>query len=79
MLNVAGLQEEIRSVIWAECASIFTFYSTILETRVTKSSPQELIFGKEAHCTHNLRMFGEMGIMITKKNIKGKLKDGGTV
>ena len=54
MLNGAGLQEGIRSRIWAECASTAKFYSIILETRVTEKSPQELLFGKEAHCTYNL-------------------------
>jgi hypothetical protein len=45
MLNGSGLQEEIRSGIWAECASTATFYSNTLATRVTKRSPQELLFG----------------------------------
>ena len=79
MLNGAGLQEEMRSGIWAECASTATFYSNILATRVTKKSPQELLFGKKSHCAHNLRVFGEMGIVTTKKKIQGKLKDRGTV
>jgi hypothetical protein len=66
MLNGEMLQEEIRSIIWAECSSTATLYSNILARRVTKRSPQEFLFGKEAHCPRNLRMFGEMGIVITK-------------
>jgi hypothetical protein len=58
MLNGEEIQEEIRSGIWAEYPSTATFYSNILATRVTKRTPQELLFGKEAHCAHNLRMFG---------------------
>jgi hypothetical protein len=79
MLNGAGLQEETRSRILAECSSTATFYSNILATRFTKRSPQDLIFGKEAHCAQNLRMFGEMGIVTTKKKIQVKLKDRRTV
>jgi hypothetical protein len=45
----AGLQDEIRNGIWDECASNLTLYSNILATRVTKRSPQELLFGKEAN------------------------------
>jgi hypothetical protein len=79
MLIRAGLQEEIRSGIWTECASTAALHSNILATRVTKTSPQELLFGKEAHCAHNLRMFGKMGVVTTKKKIQGKLKDRVTV
>jgi hypothetical protein len=50
-----------------------------LVTRVTKKSPQELIFGKVAHCAHNLRVFGEMGTLTTKKKVQGNLKDQATV
>jgi hypothetical protein len=49
MLSGAGLQEEITSVIWDQCASTDIYYSKILATRVTKRFPQETIFGKEAH------------------------------
>jgi hypothetical protein len=77
ILYGAGLQEEIRSGIWAESAPNSTFYSNVLAARVTKRSPQALIFVKEAHCAHNLRIFGEMGI-LTEKKIQGKLKDCGT-
>jgi hypothetical protein len=60
MLNGSALQEEIRSEIWAECASTTTFYSNTFATRVTKRYSQELHFGKEEHCPHTLRMFGEI-------------------
>jgi hypothetical protein len=69
LLNGTCFQEEIRSGIWIECASTSTFYSNVLATRVTKRFPQELRFGEEAHCAHSLRMFGEMGIVTTKKKI----------
>jgi hypothetical protein len=75
MLNGAGYQEEIRSGIWAKYASNATFHSNILATRVTKRSPQELLFGKEAIYAHNLRVSGKMGIVTTNKKIQQKLKD----
>jgi hypothetical protein len=74
VFNGSGLQEEIRSGIWAEYTSNSTFYSTILATRVTKRCPQELLFGKEAHCAHNSIMISKMGIVTTKKVMNGKLK-----
>jgi hypothetical protein len=70
---------KIRSGIWTECASNTTFYSKILVTRVTKKSPRELLFGKEAHGANNLRMFGEMSIVTTKNKIQGNPKGRGTV
>jgi hypothetical protein len=79
VLNGAGIHEEIKSGIWADCAYTTTFYSNILAARVTKRSLQELLFGKEAHCAFNQRMFGKIGIVTTKKKIQGKLKDQGTV
>jgi hypothetical protein len=38
-----------------------------------------MLFGKEAPCSHNLRMFSDMGIVTVKKKTQGKLKDRGTV
>jgi hypothetical protein len=38
-----------------------------------------LLFGKEALCDHNLRIFSELGIVTIKKKIQGKHKDRGTV
>jgi hypothetical protein len=79
MLNGVGLHEKIISGIWAEFSSIATFYSNILAKRVTKRSPKELLFGKEAHCDNNLKIFSEMGIMTEKKKFQGKFKNRGTV
>jgi hypothetical protein len=54
MLNGEGFQEEIRSTICVECASTATFYCNILARIVAKRSSQELLFGKEAQCAHDL-------------------------
>jgi hypothetical protein len=76
MLNGAGLKDEVRNGIWAECASsTATFYSNILLTNGRSKSPQELMFGNKSHCVNNLRLFGEMGVVTTKEKIQGKLKD----
>jgi hypothetical protein len=75
MLNGAGLKDEFRSRIWAECASTATFYSNILLTNGRSKSPQELMFGNKSHCVNNLRLFGEMGVITTKEKIQEKLKD----
>jgi hypothetical protein len=46
-LNGEGHQEENRSGIWSECASISTFYSNILATRVTESPQKSCILVKK--------------------------------
>ena len=75
MLSGAGLKHEVRSGIWAECASTATFYSNILLTNRRRKFPQELMFGNKSHCVNNLRLFGELGVVTTKEKIQGKLKD----
>ena len=79
MLNGAGMKDEVRSGIWAECASTATFYSNVLLTNGKSKSPHELMFGVKSHCLNNLRLFGEMGVVTTKDKLQGKLKDRGTV
>jgi hypothetical protein len=72
MLNGVGLQGDIKSGICAECASTASFYSNILATRITIKSPKEFLFGKEAYFAQNLRVFGKVGIVTTKKKVQGK-------
>jgi hypothetical protein len=79
MFNGSGIHKVIKSGIRAECISSATFYSNTLGTRVTKWSPQELFFGKEVLCAHNLRMFGERRIVTRKNKIQGMLKGQVTV
>jgi hypothetical protein len=74
MLNGTGLQEEIRRGIWADFASTSIFNPNILATIATKRFPQELLFGKEAHCAHFIRLFGDIGIII-----QGKIMDQDTL
>ena len=54
MLNEAGLEDEVRSGIWAECALNATFSSNVLLTNGRSKSPQDLMFGKKPHCANNL-------------------------
>ena len=71
MLNGAGLRDEVRSGIWAECASTATFYSNVLRTNRRSKYPQELMFGKKSHCVNNLRLLGEMGAVTPKDKLQG--------
>jgi hypothetical protein len=67
--------EKVKRMFQTLCGQI----RDIMATRVTKLSPQELLFGKEVYCAHNLRMFGVMGNVTTKKKIQEKIKNQGTV
>jgi len=79
MLNGAGLKDEVRTGIWAECASTATHYSNILVTRGSSASPYELLYKKKPSCINELRTFGEMGVVADRKKIQGKLEDRGKV
>ena len=79
MLNGAGLKDEVRTGIWAECASTATHYSNILVTRGNAASPYELLYKKKPSCINELRTFGEMGVVADRKKIQGKLEDRGKV
>jgi hypothetical protein len=48
-------------------------------TQGRSTSPYSLLFGKLPKCLEELRTFGEMGVVTTKKKIQGKLDDRGKV
>jgi hypothetical protein len=70
MLNDAGIKEEMRRGIWAESASTATFYANILVNRETGKLSHESIFGDEFNKLNNLKRFGEMVVVVTKKRPK---------
>ena len=78
MLNGAGLKDELRTKIWAECAMTTTYLSNIIATKSESKCPYELLFGCKPRLNSNLKAFGEIGVVTTKDKIQGKLKNRGT-
>ena len=78
MLNNAGLKNGVRSGVWAECARTVTFFSSITATKVQEKCSFQLLYGCKLKLAPSLRIFGEMGVVTTKSNIQGKLKNRGT-
>ena len=65
MLNGAGLKDELRSKIWAECAMTTTYLSNFIARKSENKCPQELL-------NSTLKAFGEIGVVTTKDKIQGK-------
>jgi hypothetical protein len=57
MLNDAGLEEEIRSGVWSECANTATFLSNITSLKGQDKFPYQLLFGSTTKLPSNLRSF----------------------
>jgi hypothetical protein len=45
MLNGAGLKDDLRSGVWADCAMPFTFLSNIISVKNPEVCPHQLLFG----------------------------------
>jgi hypothetical protein len=78
MLNDAGLEDDVRSGVWSECANTVTFLSNITSTKTQNKCPHQLLFGVKPKLPSSLRIFGEMGVVTTKADIQGKLANRGT-
>ena len=65
MLNHSGVTASLRDELWAECASTATKLCNIL-SRKERKSPNEMFYGKEAIYAKDLRIFGEIGIKISR-------------
>jgi hypothetical protein len=72
MLNNAGVKDQLRSGVWAECAM------TVTSIKNKEVCPYELLFGCKPKLPISLRSFDKMGVVITKANIQSKLKTRGT-
>jgi hypothetical protein len=77
-LNCAGLKDELRSGVWAECARTITFLHNITSIKAKEVCPYELLISGKPNLAEKLKSFGEIGVVITKDDIQGKLKNRGT-
>jgi hypothetical protein len=76
-LNNEGLEDSVRTGVWAKCARTTTFLSNIISIKANYKCPYQLMFGSKPKLPTSLRIFGEMGVVTTKDDIKGKLKKQG--
>jgi hypothetical protein len=79
LLNNAGLNNEVRSGVSAECTRTVTFLSNIAAIKVQEKCLFQLLYGSKPKLAPSLRIFGEMGVVTTKNGIQGKLKNRGTI
>jgi hypothetical protein len=78
MLSGADLEGELRDKIWVECVMNVTYSSNVISTKSSLKSPFELLYGKKPILHDNLKIFGEVGVVITKDKIQAKLTNRGT-
>jgi hypothetical protein len=75
MLNNAGVKDQLRSGVLAECAMTVTFLSNVTSIKNKEVCPYELLFGCKPKLPTSLRSFGEIVVITTKTNIQSKLKN----
>jgi hypothetical protein len=63
MLNDEGLQYEVRSEVWSECAKTVTFLSNISSLEAQDNSPYQLLFGRTSKLPSSLRPFGDWELL----------------
>ena len=74
MMNGAGLTGSLRNGLWAEGAVTATLLENLLVyDSETKKSSWEKFFGTVPKHVNELRIFGEMAILLQKKKIRSKL------
>lgn len=79
MMNGAGIYDELRKTIWAECSITATLLHNIIIKNNNNKSPYELFYNQKCKILNELRVFGEMGIVKTNYDkITSKLRDKGT-
>jgi hypothetical protein len=78
MLHSAGLKDQLRSGVWAECALTVTFLSNTTSIKSQEICPYQLLYGYKPRPPASLRSFGEIGIVTKKDKIQGKLNNRGT-
>jgi hypothetical protein len=55
MLNSAGVKDQLRSGVWAECAMTVTFLSNVTSIKSKEVCPYELLFGCKSKLPTSLR------------------------
>jgi hypothetical protein len=66
MLNSAGVKDQLRSEVWAECPMTVTFNLNVKSIKDEKVHPYELLFGCKPKLATSLRSFGNIVVVKTK-------------
>jgi hypothetical protein len=67
MLNSAGLKDQLRLGVWAECALTVTIVSNITSIKNQEICPYQLLYGCKPRLPTSVRSFGEIGIVTRFK------------
>jgi hypothetical protein len=78
MLNSAGVKDQLRSGVCAECAMTVTFLSNVTSIKNKEICPYEFLFGCKPKLSTSLRSFSKIDVVTTKANIQSKLENRGT-
>ena len=79
LINVSGIDDEIRKGFLAECASPASFHENRIIYKETHQLALQLMLKTHFKGFINLRTFGEMCAVTEKKNIKGLFSDIGAL
>ena len=77
LLNTAGLTSTLRYALWAHAAKLATQLENII-MNASNTSPEIILHGQNPSWIHNLRLFGEVGIVHMARPLQNKLKNRGT-
>jgi hypothetical protein len=73
-LNNGGLEDSVRTGIWAEFARATTLLSNISSIKTKDKCSYQIMFWKKPMLPISLRIFGEIGVVTNKDDIQVKLK-----
>jgi hypothetical protein len=69
-LNNEGLGYSVRTDTWDKCARTTTFLSNITSIKAKDKCAYQLMFGSKTKLPTSLSIFGDMGGVNTKNDIK---------
>jgi hypothetical protein len=78
MMNAAGLSDNLRGKLWAECVNTATLLENAMPDKPNEKSPVEKYYGKQYKWINNLKEFGTMGVITTYEKTQPKLENRGT-
>ena len=76
-MNYAGFKNDLQYSLWAECANEETDICNISMSKNCDKNPyKKSVFNTNPRLIDNLKVFGEGGVLLTKK-IRGKMENRG--
>lgn len=74
MFTEAGIEGDLRDKLWAECAGTATKLSNVLVEKKDDECNYEKLFGSMPKYAYHLCTFGEIGMVLNRKNKKMRRK-----